>query len=197
MDAALRHVLLPAARRIDALTGAIGRLAAWLVLAACLLSIFNALMRYGAHFAQALLLDLPMLLFAGIVLCGAPKALAEDSHIRVDILFRALSPRRRALVDIFGNLVFLIPLCLVMIVAGLPFFLGSWRIGEGALTPGGLPQWPGKALVPLAFALLLLQALSQLAKAVAAARGLESSAAPAAGPQLEAAAASLRSSGAP
>ncbi|SEE00829.1 TRAP-type mannitol/chloroaromatic compound transport system, small permease component [Rhizobiales bacterium GAS191] len=197
MDAALRK-LLPAARRIDALTAAIGRMAAWLVLAACLLSVFNALMRYGAHFAQPLLLDLPMLLFAFIVLCGAPRALAENSHIRVDILFRALSPRRRALVDILGHLLFLIPLCLVMIIAGLPFFLGSWRIGEGALTPGGLPQWPGKALVPFAFALLLVQALSELVKALAVARGLEISSAPVSGLlHGEDAAASLRSSGAP
>ncbi len=96
MDHALTTVLLPAARRIDAASAAIGRLAAWLVLVACLLSVCNALMRYGAHFAQPMLLDLPMLLFAGIVLGGAPRTLAENSHIRVDILYRSLAPRRRA-----------------------------------------------------------------------------------------------------
>jgi len=70
MKVALRR-MLPAARRIDRVMAAIGRVAAWLVLAACLLSICNALMRYGLHFAQPLLLDLPMLLFSVIVLCGA------------------------------------------------------------------------------------------------------------------------------
>ena len=170
MDAALNR-LLPFARLIDAGTRAIGRLAAWLVLAACLLSIANALLRYGARFAEQAMIDLPALLFSGIVLCGAPRALAENSHIRVDVLFRALPPRRRALIDILGHLVFLIPLCLVMIVDGVPFFARSWAIGEGALTPGGLPQWPAKALVPAAFLLLLLQALSELVKAVAVASG--------------------------
>jgi len=194
---ALLSRMQPAARRIDKVMATIGRMAAWLVLAACLLSICNALMRYGLHFAQPLLLDLPVLLFAVIVLCGAPRALAENSHIRVDILFRALSPRRRALVDIFGAVVFLIPLCAVMIVVGLPFFLDSWRLGEGAMTPGGLPQWPGKALVPLAFALLLMQALSELVKAAALALGLEPAAQPAAATPNDDATASLRSSGAP
>jgi TRAP-type mannitol/chloroaromatic compound transport system permease small subunit len=173
MDRALIHFLLPLSRRIDEATAIIGRMAAWLVLAASLISIFNSLMRYGAHFAQQALLDLPPLLFAGIVLGAAPKTLAENSHIRVDILFRVLEPRRRALIDILGNLLFLIPLCVVMLVMGVPFFLEAWRIGEGPLTPGGLPQWPAKALLPAAFALLLAQALSELVKSAATLRGIE------------------------
>jgi TRAP-type mannitol/chloroaromatic compound transport system permease small subunit len=196
MDRALIR-LLPLTRRIDGATAAIGRAAAWLVLAASLISIFNSLMRYGAHFAQQALLDLPPLLFAGIVLGAAPKTLAENSHIRVDILFRALSPRRRALIDILGNLCFLIPLCLVMLVMGVPFFLESWKIGEGPLTPGGLPQWPAKALLPLAFAILLAQALSELVKSVAVARGLDRPAPAPGRTGLDDATRTLRSSGAP
>jgi TRAP-type mannitol/chloroaromatic compound transport system permease small subunit len=196
VDHALRTVLLPAARRIDAATAAIGGLAAWLVLAAYL-SIFNALMRYGAHFAQAALLDLPVLIFAGIVLGAAPRTLAENSHIRVDILFRSLSARRRAVIDILGNLIFLIPLCGVMIVAGTPFFAAAWRIGEGSANPGGLPQWPAKALIPLAFAVLLIQALSELVKSIAVARGLQAPGGPLGRLHLDDPATSLRSSGAP
>ncbi|MFI5011339.1 MAG: TRAP transporter small permease subunit [Hyphomicrobiales bacterium] len=196
MDHALRTLLLPASRVVDAATAAIGRLAAWLVLAACLLSIFNALMRYGAHFAHPLLLDLPVLLFAGIVLCGAPLTLAENSHIRVDILFRSLGARRRAVLDIIGNLLFLVPLCVVMLAEGVPFFASAWTIGEGSVTPGGLPQWPAKALIPAAFALLFVQALSELVKSVAVARGLEAGS-PTGRLNLDDPVASLRSSGAP
>jgi len=98
MDHALRAFLLPLARRIDAATARIGHLAAWLVPAGCLLSMVNALMRYGAHFAQPALLDLPALIFAGIVLAAAPLTLAENSHIRVDILFRSLGARRKAII---------------------------------------------------------------------------------------------------
>ena len=196
MDHALRTVLLPAARRIDRVTAGVGRFAAWLVLAACLVSVANALLRYGAHFAEPVLLDLPVLLFAGIVLGAAPRTLLENSHIRVDILYRSLAPRRRALIDLFGNLLFLMPLCLFMIVESVPFFASSWRIGEGSVTPGGLPQWPAKALIPAGFALLLLQGLSELVKAIGALRGFEPpsrSSASAASDDAKA----LRSSGAP
>lgn len=197
MKGALTHLLLPLAARIDRASAAIGRMAAWLVLAACLVSIFNSLMRYGAHFAQQLVLDLPPILFAGIVLGAAPKTLAENSHIRVDILFRSLDPRRRSLIDILGLLVFLIPFCVTMIVLGLPVFLASWRIGEGPLTPGGLPQWPARALIPLAFTLLLAQALSELVKSMAAALGLDAPPQRIAGQDLDTSARTLRSSGAP
>ena len=196
MDHALRSVFLPAARWIDRATAAIGRLAAWLVLAACLVSVANALLRYGAHFARPMLLELPILLFAGIVLGGAPRTLAENSHIRVDILYRSLAPRRRAMLDIIGNLIFLMPLCIVMIAEGLPFFGSSWRIGEGSLTPGGIPQWPAKALIPAAFALLLLQALSEIVKSISFLRGIEPAPAASGATSAEEARA-LRSSGAP
>jgi TRAP-type mannitol/chloroaromatic compound transport system permease small subunit len=197
MDHALRTVLMPISRGIDAATTAIGRMAAWLVLAACLLSIFNALMRYGAHFAQPLLHELPVLLFAGIVLGAAPRTLAENSHIRVDVLSRSLSARKRAWLDIIGNLLFLVPLCALTIAAGVPAFASSWKLGEGSITPGGLPQWPAKALIPAAFALLLLQALSELVKSLAVLRGLQISASPAGRLNLDDPAPALRSSGAP
>ena len=83
-----------------------------------------------------------------------------------------------------------------MIIESLPFFASSFRIGEGSLTPGGLPQWPAKALIPLAFTLLLLQALSEIVKALAVLRGIEPAPAPDASmPAGDAQA--LRSSGAP
>ena len=197
MDHALRSVFLPAARWIDRATAAIGRLAAWLVLAACLVSIFNSLMRYGAHFAAQALIDLPPLFFAGIVLGTAPKALRENSDILVDILFRSLGPRKRAVIDIIGNLAFLMPLCAVMVALGVPGLATSWRIGEGPLTPGGLPPWPARALIPMAFALLLLQAVSELVKSIAALRGIASPPQPTDPTELDAAASALRSSGAP
>ncbi|MBV9741671.1 MAG: TRAP transporter small permease subunit [Hyphomicrobiales bacterium] len=173
MDHALRTVFLPASRRIDAVTAFVGRVAGWLVLVACLISVVNALLRYGAHFARPMLLDFPLLLFAGIVLGGAPRTLAENSHIRVDILYRTLSPRSKTIVDVLGHGIFLVPFCILMIIEGLPFSTSSWRIGEGSITPGGLPQWPTKALIPAAFALLLLQALSEIIKAIANLRGIE------------------------
>jgi TRAP-type mannitol/chloroaromatic compound transport system permease small subunit len=172
MDLAL-NALLRLARRIDHANAAIGRAAAWLVLAACLVSVANSLLRYGAHFAQQLLVDLPTLCFAAIVLGAAPKTLAEDGHIRVDILFRALRPRACAMIDVIGSLVFLLPFCVLIIVMGSSSFLASWRIAEASATPGGMPQWAARALIPAAFALLLVQGVAQLVKGLATAIGLE------------------------
>src|SRR6476619_3491921 len=134
MDLALKS-LLRLARGIDRANAAVGRLCAWLVLVACLVSALNSLLRYGAHFAQQLLVDLPTLCFAGIVLAAAPKTLAEDSHIRVDILFRALGPRARATIDVIGSIVFLMPFCALIVVMGSSSFLASWRIWEASPTP--------------------------------------------------------------
>ena len=100
------------------------------------------------------------------------------------------------MLDIIGNLIFLMPLCIVMIAEGLPFFASSWRIGEGSLTPGGIPQWPAKALIPAAFALLLLQALSEIVKSISFLRGIEPAPAASGATSAEEARA-LRSSGAP
>ena len=86
MDDALRTMLLPASRRIDAVTATVGRAAAWLVLAACLISVANAFLRYGAHVARPMLLDLPVLLFAGIVLGGPTMSLMNPADL--DTLLR-------------------------------------------------------------------------------------------------------------
>jgi TRAP-type mannitol/chloroaromatic compound transport system permease small subunit len=169
----MKEFLSASARAVERLSAALGQAAAWCVLAACIVSCANTLLRYGLHFARPMLLDLPVFVFALIVLGAAPFVLSQDGHIRVDILWRRLSPRRRAIVDIAGNVLFLIPLCCVMIAQGTPFFLASWRLGEGAPTPGGLPLWMMKGLIPLAFVVLLLQALSSLARSAAVAAGLE------------------------
>ena len=78
----------------------------------------------------------------------------------------------RNTIDVIGHAFFLLPLTIVMIITGVPFFLSSYAVNEQSLNAGGLPQWPSKALIMIAFAMLFIQGLSELVKRIAVMRGL-------------------------
>jgi TRAP-type mannitol/chloroaromatic compound transport system permease small subunit len=107
-----------------------------------------------------------------VVLLGAAYTLKANEHIRIDILTSRLSQRARDWIDVIGHIFFLTPLCLLMLWLGVPFFMRSFASGEISSSAGGLIVWPAKMLVPLGFALLLAQAMSELIKRIAFMRGL-------------------------
>lgn len=170
--------LLRLARAIDRLTARIGRATGWLLLAMVVGGALAALLRY---LARGLGLDLPLnafaetqwYLFSAVFLLGAAWALAEDAHVRVDVLYARRSEKGRAWIDLLGTVLFLLPFCALMLWATTPAVAASWAVREGSPDPGGLPRYPVKALVPAAFVLLFLQGISQAVKAVAVLRGVE------------------------
>jgi len=164
--------LLPVARAIDAINGWIGKRMAWLILAAVIVSAVNATVRKVFDTSSNAWLELQWVLFSAVFLLCAPWTLSSNEHIRIDIVNNLLPQRVRSIIDIVGHAFFLLPLCIVMIVTGLPFFLTSFAENEQSLNAGGLPQWPSKALITIGFALLLLQGLSELVKRIAVMRGL-------------------------
>ena len=83
-----------------------------------------------------------------------------------------LPKQLRNTIDVIGHAFFLLPLCVVMILTGVPFFLVSFGQNEQSLNAGGLPQWPSKGLIMVAFAMLLIQGLSELVKRIAVMRDL-------------------------
>ena len=83
-----------------------------------------------------------------------------------------LPKRLRDSIDVIGHAFFLMPLTIVMIITGIPFFLRSVEINEQSGNAGGLPQWPSKALVMIGFAMLFVQAVSELIKRIAVMRDL-------------------------
>lgn len=140
-----------------------GRLTSWLVLGMVALITYDVAMRYLFHAGSVALQELEWHLFALIFLIGAAYTLKHDSHVRVDVLYQSrwMSPRRRALVNLVGTLLFLIPFCLLIIVSSWPFVHDAFVHGEGSPDPGGLPyRWLLKAAIPLGFGLLLLQGLA-------------------------------------
>ena len=164
-------LLLRMSRGVDAASDAIGEIASWLVLLACVISAGNAASRYAFSLSSNAWLETQWYLFAGIFLLGASKTLRLNGHVRVDLLFSAASPRGRLWIDVLGLIFFLLPTMAILAWMTWPFFLDSWTRGEMSSNAGGLLRWPVKILMPIGFGLLVLQGLSELVKRVAALRG--------------------------
>lgn len=164
--------MLVLARLIDALTERIGRAAIWLVLAATLISAGNALARYLIGESSNAWLEIQWYLFGGMVFLGTAHTLRLNEHVRVDVLYSAVSNRGRLWIDTIGFLVFLLPICAFLCYLSFGFFWTSFVSKEVSMNAGGLILWPAKGLLPLGFALLFLQGLSELIKRVAALTGV-------------------------
>lgn len=165
-------ILLSFSRAVDALNGWFGRLANVLILLACVVSAGNALLRYGFSLSDNWPLELQWYLFGAAVMLGASYTLAQNGHVRVDILYGNVSDRARLWIDIIGLVLFLLPACTLFAwLAWKTLFLPSWAILEHSSNAGGLPRYPIKFILPLGFALLVLQGLSELIKRFAALRG--------------------------
>lgn len=156
---------------VDALSLALGRLAAWLVLAACALCATNALLRYGFNLGSNAWLELQWYLFAGTVMLGAPALLQRNEHVRVDVLYARRSGRAKAWTDLLGLLFFLLPVCAVMVLLSWHFVNDAVVQHEVSSSPGGLLRWPVKLLIPLGFALLALQGVAEVVKRIGFLRG--------------------------
>jgi TRAP-type mannitol/chloroaromatic compound transport system permease small subunit len=166
------RALLKLSGIIDGINVRIGQWVAWLVLVAVLVSAANATVRKIFDTSSNAWLELQWVLFSAVFLLCAPWTLKDNEHIRIDIINNLMPQRLRNSIDIVGHAFFLLPLCVVMVVTGIPFFLRSWEVNEQSSNAGGLPQWPAKSLVMIGFALLLLQGLSELIKRIAIVRGL-------------------------
>jgi TRAP-type mannitol/chloroaromatic compound transport system permease small subunit len=160
--------LLKLSRAIDWMNAQFGVVANWLVLLACLVSAGNAASRYLFSVSSNGWLEVQWYMFAGIVLLGGPYTLCRNEHVRVDLVYSAVSERTRIWIDIVGGLTFLLPICLILVYFTWPWFMDSWRIGEGSSNAGGLVRWPVKLLLPVGFALMALQGVSEIIKRIAA-----------------------------
>ena len=163
--------LLALARQIDTLSRWAAVVALWLVLICALVSAGNALSRYTLDLSSNAWLELQWYMFGATVLLGAPHLLNKNGHIRVDLFYAKLNDRQRAWLDLAGLLAFLLPFCYFMVIYSWPWFVEAWQINEVSANAGGLIRWPVKLLLPVGFALLALQGLSEIIKRVAALRG--------------------------
>ena len=166
------QALLKVSRAIDAFMTSVGKRLAWLILAAVIVSTVNAIIRKTFDTSSNSWLELQWVLFSIVFLLCSPWTLLSNEHIRIDIVNNALPNRVRDIIDLVGHTLFLLPLTIVMMITSVPFFLRSFEINEQSGNAGGLPQWPSKALVMIGFAMLFVQAISEIIKRVAVMRGL-------------------------
>jgi len=166
------QTLLRISRAIDALNGRIGRALIWLVLVMALVSAGNAASRYLFNLSSNAWLELQWYLFSAVFLLCAGYTLLNDEHIRIDVVSSHLSRRAQLWIDIFGTVIFLLPVSIFIMWLSWPVFVNAWTSQEISGNAGGLIRWPVRLLVPLGFFLLSLQGLSELIKRVAFLRGL-------------------------
>jgi TRAP-type mannitol/chloroaromatic compound transport system permease small subunit len=169
---AILRSLLPLSRLVDTVNTWIGKRLSWLIIAAVLVSAVNATVRKIFDMSSNSWLELQWVLFSIVFLLCAPWTLLANEHIRIDIINNMMPKWLRNTIDVVGHAFFLLPLTIVMIVTGIPFFLRSYEINEQSGNAGGLPQWPAKSLIMIGFTMLLIQGISELIKRIAVMRGL-------------------------
>ena len=166
----------PFSRFVDGMTSRLGRFISWLTLCMVLIGAYNAIARYLGRFIQFnlssnLYLELQWYLFSLIFLLGAAYALKEDAHVRVDVLYGRLRRKAKAKINVIGSALMLLPFCVFVLWVSWPSIRNSWIVREGSPDPSGLPRYPIKAVIIVAFVLLVLQGISQFLKDVAVLRG--------------------------
>ena len=156
--------LLTLSRAIDMLNELAGRGARWLILACILISAGNAVARYGLNLSSNGFLEIQWYLYSIVFLGAAGYTLKHNAHVRIDLIAGRLAPKTQAWIDVCGHVFMLLPVCAIMLWFGWTAFLESYRINELSPDAGGLLRWPIKLLVPVAFALLILQGVSETIK---------------------------------
>ena len=159
--------LLALSRLIDTISTWVGKFTMWLILATTLISAGNALVRKIFNNSSNGLLEIQWYLFAAVFMLGASYGFLKNSHVRIDFISSKLSARARNWIDIVGIVGVLFPFCLVVVSLGWPFFMQAFTSGEMSQNAGGLIRWPAYLMIPVGFALLLAQGVSELIKRIA------------------------------
>jgi TRAP-type mannitol/chloroaromatic compound transport system permease small subunit len=157
---------------VDKINHFMGRILMWLVLAMTVISAGNAIVRKAFDMSSNGMLEIQWYLFAAVFMLGAGNGFLKNAHVRIDFISSRLSARARNWVDVGGIVLVLFPLCVLLIKLSWPFFLNAFNNGEMSQNAGGLIRWPVYLLVPLGFALLMVQGASELIKRIAFLRGL-------------------------
>jgi TRAP-type mannitol/chloroaromatic compound transport system permease small subunit len=158
------NAALKLAGGIDRFVDLVGRATSWLALGLALVMGANVLLRYGFSLGFIWAQELEWHIMVPICLFGMSYALLHGEHVRVDVLFQYFTPRNKHAVE-FGSAILLMAFCVIVIWLSIPYVHQSWSIGEGTANPGGIDyRYIIKALIPIGFAVLLLQSLSEAIK---------------------------------
>ena len=147
--------------------GKIGYFTSWLTTVLVLLVCYDVFTRYVLHNSSVAVQEFEWHLFALIFLLGAAYTLKLDNHVRVDVLYTRFSPKTKAIVNLAGTLLFLLPFSVLVVKTSIPFAMNAYKFSECSPDPGGLGcRWILKSFIGVGFALLFLQGLALAAKSV-------------------------------
>ena len=163
----LMSLFIPLSRAIDSLNEKIASAVSWALLAAVLICAGNALIRYIFHVSSNAWLEIQWYLYAAMFMLASAYTLKRDEHVRIDVVVGRFSKRTQVWIDLAGYLLFLMPVCLLILWYGIPFAHLSIVSAEMSSNAGGLIVWPAKLMVPVAFALIILQGVSEIIKRIA------------------------------
>ena len=161
-------------RIIDGLNEVVGRVVAWLTLGTVLVCFLVVVLRYVFSIGFIWLQELYVWQHAVVFMLGAGYTLLHAGHVRVDIFYARMTPRRRAIVDLIGTFAFLMPWLGVILYYGMPFLMLSWRLYEPSSQSGGLPGFfLLKSVIPAFCVLVGLQGLALAARSALVLAGRE------------------------
>jgi TRAP-type mannitol/chloroaromatic compound transport system permease small subunit len=162
------------AMRIDAAQERFGRAVSWVTFLMVAVVFLDVISRYALRTTFVFVQEAEWYLFSIVYLLAAGYTMLHDEHVRVDILYSKLSPRRKARRDLILLFVFFYPSCLLVIWTTWPFFRNAVSVLEGSPDPGGIPaRWALKGVIIVGFAILLIQGFSQTVKSFYVAMGWE------------------------
>ena len=164
--------LLRLSLAVDWISERMGRIASVAVLLAALISAGNAVVRYVFDISSNGWLEIQWYLFAGIVMLGAPIVLKLNEHVRVDLIYGKLKGNRPVYVDLFGLIFFLLPVTVLLVYFSWPLLVKMYVMHEMSNNAGGLVRWPAMLMLPLGFAMMFLQGLSEIVKRICYLKGM-------------------------
>ncbi len=167
-------MLISLERKLDKLIDWLGNILVVVLLLMILNVFYDVIMRYVFHNSSIAMQEMEWHFFSIVILFGVSYSLKEDAHVRVDFIYDKLSIKTRAMINIIGTLLFLIPFTLLIIYGSYAFVMDSYTTNETSSDPGGLKHlWMIKAAIPVSMIILLLEAFHYIIKNINIYRGLE------------------------
>ena len=161
------NILFAYVKAIDWLNVRLGKLSAFFIMASCLIAAGNAMVRWVIPtFSSNAFIEIQWYLFGAAVMLTSSWVLMVNEHVRVDVVYGRFENRGKVILDIFGMIVFLLSMSVLCMWLSWPFFLDKFNSGEMSQNAGGLIRWPIALMLPLGFALLSLQGISEIIKRV-------------------------------
>jgi len=143
----------------------IGDTCSWLSFILVILISLDVFLRYVFNFSSASLYELEWHMFAVIFMVGSSLTLQKDEHVRVDVFYNKFSDKGKNIINLIGNIIFLLPFSLIIFYTSIPFVEDSFRILESSPDPGGLQfRFLIKSIIPISFLLLAVQGVLNIFK---------------------------------